>query len=408
MAKRKILVVGDYNVPTGYGYVNESIFDRIYENFDISVLACNYDGFKPVFPARFPVWACRSTYNLADFVPMIKNIKPDIIYTLNDGYVMPMYVEKLPEIFQAEKRPVWVQHVVFDGAPLGPWADSLNHADCLVFPTPWQQREVAKIYPHLKSNVIWHGVDKLYFPMKPEDKAKVKVGYYQDPNVFVFGMVGKNFQRKRFPELVESFAKFKKMLPEEEGKKVVLAVYTTEAHLTPDSFDILTMATHFGLNKTNRDVVFIRPTNRAFTHAEMNQLYNSFDVNCLFSYGEGYGLPINHACAVGIPSLVTDNSVMRDLQADMKCIHLVPPINQRTYWNNDLAHIRYLPDTNKGAEKMLELYSKLKPGAPPEFRDTQKMFALDFAKRRDWDIVAREWAELFQSIPIEFPNRGEI
>ena len=50
--KPKLLIWSDFLVPSGFGNVAKNLFDDLYKEFDVSVVAINYRGNTPATPKK--------------------------------------------------------------------------------------------------------------------------------------------------------------------------------------------------------------------------------------------------------------------------------------------------------------------------------------------------------------------
>ncbi len=387
--KTKVLYVGDYNRPTGFGEVSKNLLHRWMndDEFEFTVLACNYNGQSPVYPAHFPVYACHSDYALNEIAHVFDIVQPDILITLNDGYVMPSYVRQLGARLN---NCWWIGYVVFDGTPIARWREALKHIDLVVFPTEWQAQEMAKVMPDFKCAVVSHGVNlDVYKPVEKTGIKQYKMAALGEKNAdaFIFGMIAKNFERKRYPELIQAFAIFKYKSGIEFKRNPMLMLYQTTER---GEFNLENLAKIAGC-KDGDVAIITAPDNQGLTDNEMNLLYNSFDVNCLISIGEGFGLPTINAAACGKLTMAMNNSVQPSL-AKYFPMYLVPCDNQSPVWfGKDMEQIRFIPDCKKLAQAMCEVYVKMNE---PGFAEQIAKEAMTSAKEFTWDIMADDFMSL--------------
>lgn len=390
--KKKILFVGEYNYPSGFGEVSKNLLHRLdLEKYDITVLALNYNGHEPVFPALFPVYGTHSPYGINEIAKVFDQVKPDILWTLNDGYVMPNYVQTLGR--ERLNSCHWCSYIVFDGLPINmKWAEMTKHMDTVIFPTPWQRDEMKKVLPN-DYKIIWHGTSDKYFPLPEEEVRQYKKEMFGEEHQddFIFGMVARNFQRKRFPELIQAFGKFKNSMGIKFEKNPMLVLYTSDdarGEIRLNNVSVL------GGCKAGDVAVVIPPTAKGMSDEDMNKLYNCFDVNCLISIGEGYGLPTNNAASCGKLTMAMDNSVQPTLAKIFPMV-IVPNAMQPTFFPHDMEQNRYLPNIDVLAKHLELAYIKMQDKA---FADKVKTQALETAKELSWDNIVKEWEELFDSI----------
>jgi len=391
----KVLWVGDYNCPTGFAEVNKNILHRLVggDDFEFHVLAVNRECPDPVYPIYFPIYECKTTYALGEIAEVFDKVKPDILFTLNDGHVMPLYQKILGARLDTCS---WIGYITFDGTPIARWRDALNHMDAVIFPTEWQKQEINKIMPSLKCKVISYGVNTKIFKPVEKDIIKHYKKYMlgdQNEDAFIFGMVAKNFERKRYPELIQAFTIFKYKSGIKFTREPILVLCPTHAR---GQFNLENMAKIAGAK--DNDIVIIQ-TNSAFglPDEEMNLIYNMMDVNCLISIGEGYGLPTINAAACGKPTIAMDNSVQHELSKTFPMV-LVPTDGQPPTWfGMDMEQIRFTPNCKVLAQALADTYYNcVMEQDADEYNKGIYDMAFNAAKALDWDNIAPQFADVIK------------
>lgn len=383
--KSKVLWVGDYNVPTGFGEITENIVHNLNKDkYDIHVLACNYNGIRPIFPADFPVWGCHSSYAMEEIAMVFDKVEPDILITMQDGFVLPIYHQKLGKRVD---KCYWIAYPFVDGPETERWVGTLNYVNKTVVPTGYQKDLIKKydLTKNLDVSVIPPGFDgKTYYPFYPELVKMYKKSMFGEKNedAYVFGMVAKNFSRKRYPELIQAFGIFVDKFKDSFDRPPILVVYPTGQENA--CYSLARIAMQCGL-KDKENFFIVRPEAFILADSEMNELYNCFDCNCLISVGEGYGMPLNYAAALGKTSLVINNSVMPYLQKNLK-LELSEPLKQMTYMEHDLEQERHLPDIDHLVYDMFGIYkTKRQPDA-----ELQKFMRENML----WSHIVPKWEDI--------------
>ena len=354
---KKILFVGDYSAPTGFGQVLENIIKNLYDKFDITVLACNYTCSLPIntFNGKVKVYMARSNYGLAELPRLIRHINPDVVFTLNDGYIMPQYYAVMQNYIQ---NISWVSYVVFDGEPVDPkWGNFLRYIDKVIVPTKWQKDLLeGRFLPYDAVSVIPHGFDpEIYSPADEKDfieyrKQILKNVPKSTDDTFIVGMIAKNFNRKRWPEAIQAFAHFNETV----CKDSVFLCYTTHGFST-EEFDLNFIANTFGVG----DKVVLLGDAMPLSDEKMNALYNAFDLNMLLSIGEGFGLPTLYASAVGKHTIVYDNSVQEELSHYIPGSIVADANPEIIIFPNDGGNnVRKLPNIHSVKKHMTDIYRK--------------------------------------------------
>ena len=353
---KKILIVGDYSSPTGFGQVLENITKNLKEDFEITVLACNYNCSLPIqtFDGKVKVYIARSHYGLGEIKNLILALSPDILFTLNDGFVMPQYYYVLNEILN---KVCWISYIVFDGSPVdASWGYFLKYIDKIIVPALWQKELLEHNFlPKNSIDVIPHGFDAdVFYALKDEEIQKYRKQILSSipkttDDTFVMGMIAKNFFRKRWPETIQAFSYFCKTI----NNDAVLLCYTTNG-FSIEEFDIPMIAEAYGV----RDKVVILGDKLPLTDEKMNSLYNVFDLNLLISIGEGFGLPTLYASAAGRHTLVYDNSVQKELASYIPGSIVAEANPEKIIFPNDNKNIRFMPNINSLVKHMEEVYNK--------------------------------------------------
>lgn len=310
----KIFYVGDSpTVPTGFGQVSKNLLRRFMERgYEVEVMGINSFG-EPYDREEFPynIWPCdkgpiEMLYGYAKMWHIASRVKPDIIFFLNDPWVIERYLDHKPESF-ADAHVKYIAYYPIDSGPLKPhWAKMLTEKfDAQVCYSNFAERVIIDANEGKRPDnlyQIYHGVDtKTFFPVV-QGLARAKLGLPQDD--FIVGMVARNQYRKRFDILIKAFAEFTK-----NKKNVRLYLHTALADV---GFDILDIARQFNLD----DKLILTEDMRlpeGVPDWQLNLIYNTFDVNVLLSLGDGFGLPVAESMAVGCPQLVSDHSCLKEL-----------------------------------------------------------------------------------------------
>jgi glycosyltransferase involved in cell wall biosynthesis len=276
----------------------------------IAVLGVNHWG-EPYDPRKFPypIYPCdkgaapEQIFGHKKLWYLIQENKPDILFFLNDPWVISDYLNHKPDFI----NPKMVAYYPIDSGPLKPeWGKMLtDHFEAQVCYSHYaegviKQANGGKIPDNLHQ--IYHGVDtKVFFPFN-KDKARMMLGIPTD--AFVIGMVARNQFRKRFDLVINAFAKFAKDKPEAK-----LYLHTA---LKDIGFDIIDLARQHNIGDKLILTEDLGP-GKGVEEPELNLIYNSFDVNALISMGDGFGLPVAESMATGCPQVVSDHSCLREL-----------------------------------------------------------------------------------------------
>ena len=172
-----------------------------------------------------------------------------------------------------------------------------------------------------------HSIDPVFFEEMP-DRSDIRESYKWDDK-FVVGMVAANKGtipiRKSFPQVFEAFAEFHRKHPE------AMLYMHSERHPSY-GVDLPLMAERLGIPE---DAIAFVDEYRQIVGMGMPYMRNTFaafDVLMNPSMGEGFGVPIIEAQAVGTPVIVSDSTAMPELCHTGKIVGGIPYFtNQGVY-----------------------------------------------------------------------------
>ena len=311
----KIFFVGDSpTVDTGFGIVAKNLLSKFSAmGHEIIVLGVNHRG-EPYDQRKFPfpIYPTSGTnldemYGYSKFWILYEQIKPDIVFFLNDPWVISQYYASQPEKYPGmDKQTKTVAYYPTDAGPIKKeWINLLNKMDAQICYSNFAERVViesngGKRPPNLHQ--IYHGIDKSEFFPVNQSVARTMLKIPLDE--FVVGMVARNQYRKRFDLLIKAFSIFAKDKP-----KAKLYLHTAMHDV---GFDINELIDQVGLAQRVYLTRGLRP-DKGVPVKDLNIIYNTFDVNALISLGDGFGLPVAESMATGCPQLVSDHSCLREL-----------------------------------------------------------------------------------------------
>lgn len=286
-------------LPTGYGRViGKLAHSFVAAGHRITVVGMGDD--RPSQEASFrlvPIGARAPEDTIANFIAVES---PDVLFTLGD----PWMFELVPQIADL-CTTTWISYLALDGYPLpSEWANWIASCDIPVVFSPWAQSLVAAA-TKLRPEMIPHGVDTTAFA--PSDKTAAKSALGIDSDTFVVGCVAANQQRKNLPALIRAFS----FLARRETNALLYL------HTQPQGFwDIPELLGRFGVQSKSKLTPPSANGQLALSDAELVRLYNAFDVLCLPTMAEGFGLPVLESQACGVPALVTDFAASTELVAN--------------------------------------------------------------------------------------------
>lgn len=183
--------------------------------------------------------------------------------------------------------------------------------------------------------------------------------------------------------MCQGFAEFAKNKPEAK-----LYLHTAPKDV---GFDIADLVRQFDLSGKliiTKDLV--SPASGVSEKA-LNLIYNSFDVNCLISLGDGFGLPVAESMAAGCPQVVSGHSCLRELVED----HGGLTVNTiATFMNPQINTWGLLSDYRDLADKLEIMYGS------QELRKRFSQEAYEFITQPQfsWDYAAKEFNTIFRKV----------
>lgn len=389
----KILYYGDAPVvDTGFGIVAKNLLNRFAKmGHEIYALGINFYG-DPYDPKKFPypIWPCDkgptdSIYGYAKFWAIEEKVQPDIIFLLNDPWVIQRLLEFKPANWAREKTTKFVAYYPTDAEPLqASWVEMLNKFDAQVCYSKYAEEVVTKSNKGRRPKnlyQVYHGVDTEIF--KPVNMSLARRQTNIPDDLFVVGMVARNQYRKRFDIMCQGFAEFAKDKPDAR-----LYLHTAPKDV---GFDIANLVKQFDLGGKliiTKDLV--SPASGVPEKA-LNLIYNTFNVNCLISLGDGFGLPVAESMAAGTPQLVSGHSCLKELVDG----HGGLTVNTiATFMNPQINTWGMISDYRDLAEKLQIMYNS------EELRKRFSEEAYNFITQPQfsWDYAAEQFDTIFKKV----------
>jgi len=323
---KRILVVGDSPAtPTGFSTVILNIFKNLSKNFDIHQIGVNYYGDPHQVPWKMYPASLRGDIWGFSRIPEFVDKGMDLIFILNDVWVIARYLKEIKKAYGERKIPPIVVYFPVDSLDFDEnWFNDFDIVNQAVVYTEFGKEVCKAVAPNINFEVIPHGTDtdtffkinlskeeikKLLYPKLPE--------FYEDS--FIVLNANRNQPRKKVDVTLEGFKLFVENKP--ENIKIHMHMGLKDAGI-----DIVKMARK--LNIEQRLIVTNNSkTIQAVPLEKLNMIYNATDVGINTSWGEGWGLTSTEHAVVGVPQVVPNHSSCAELFAD--CGILIPI----AYWN---------------------------------------------------------------------------
>ena len=362
--KVKILAYCDFACATGFSTVATNILTELHNTgkYDVVVLGINHHGFLhpypfPVYPVGVAGSGDRDPYGRKWVAQMMKSQEYDILFTIQDSFILEFMAEVISDLRQKNPRMKWINYFPVDGLPKKKWLDAMALADYPVTYTKWAVEQCEKVCPEMQNKIryIYHGINtKDFFPLTLDDAQLFKSEYFGPlASKFLVVQVNRNQQRKDIPRGMVAFREFNKMHPE--------SVFYVHAAVVDHGWNLLDVAKTVGL-EPNVNICFpdnFGP-NQGFPVEIVNRIYNAADVVMSSTTGEGWGLAQTEAMACCKPVISPDNTACTEIMGDDRglLVKSGKDINLHTILPNDNEVVRPLIDINDMIAKLCFVHEK--------------------------------------------------
>ena len=232
--------------------------------------------------------------------------------------------------------------------------DMIDESDLTIFPTKWAYEYYRKRYDNVGyvPHSVQHGIEPLDIGRDqrpyslPSGTMMMNVGFAQD-------------WRKQTPLVLLLLSNYLKHDPS--------AFAYMHTQIT-SYYDNMYYAVHLNLPKSK--VIFPPNTDPGnylhnTTIDALNRLYNSADVYCNLSSSEGFDQTSLEAASLGIPVLVTDTPVRREVLSGFSNVHFV---KSHQWIPTPVSWFDYMPDMDDALGIMMRLNETGFKRAPPKFK----------------------------------------
>lgn len=311
MGKRKILLWADAPViPTGWGTVSKSILKYLKDEYDFVVLGVNYfgdphtSGYK-IYPAGIKTPG--DIYGITRLSDICSIEQPDIIWMINDIWVINQMINTIKEVYKNNKLPKLIVYFPVDAEDHDPmWYQNLDIVDKAVVYNSFGKKVATQARSDISYEIIGHGVDTdVFFRAFPSRKVAKQAIFSQFPELedkLIFFSGARNQPRKRLDMLMRGFAEFVK---NKNDALLYLHCEIVDAHI-----NIQRMAKILGIEDK---IIVSTGRKQKLTSQQLNLLYNACDVGINTSLGEGWGLPSVEHAATGALQIVPNHSALSEL-----------------------------------------------------------------------------------------------
>lgn len=384
--KKKLFIIADAAVDTGFATVTHNIIEHLYQRWDISVLAINYYGDPHAIQKKASLWSPTGLmqgdlYGFHRVKPLITNFEPDAVLVINDPWIAAEYTNTWKGTPGTK-----ILYTPVDATNIKPmFVEEINKGyDHVVGYTQFGVNELTHAGLSLPTTVIPHGVDrKMFFPM---DKAAVRKEAGLDPDWFIVQVVDRNQIRKRIDLAFYYFAQWVHMTDKPDTVKLYY-----HGALLDEGWDLGQLAKELGID--DRLILSHRNLNPAhgFAVDAMKLVYNVADVKISTTMGEGWGFTTMESMACGIANIVPEYSALGEwAQGGVQ----YTDISEIPLFNTKGINTRGgIPDM-KSTIRALEL---LYINAEERKRVAKAGYDLISQSRFTWNAVAQEFEHVFNT-----------
>ena len=371
---------------TGYGQQLKLVAPRLKAaGHELAVFAFYGHQGSPIDWNGIPIYgAVAQPFGQDVMAAHADNFRADIILSNMDTWVIE------PEMMFSHK---WVAWMPVDSEPCPPLVlEKTGKAFHRIVWTEFAKRELDKA--GLDYDYVPYGVDTEMF--KPADKVQAREIAHMPQEKFIVGLVAMNKgypSRKAFHQNIEAFKRFHDKHPDS-----MLYMHTLDgSRPNGESIDLKGFCLSLGLVE-NQDFLFADQYSYVLGYPDgaMNTLYNCFDVHCLVSMGEGFGMPQLEAQACGVPVICGDWTSMPEIcfsgwKVDKKEAERFYTL-QNTY--------QFLPHVDAIAEKLEAAY-QMRGNADysKRARDGAMKYNIDKVVEKHWLPVLEKISQKLQTAP---------
>lgn len=382
----KALFIADAVQPTGFSRVLHSILEYLPKDlYDIHILGVNYYGDPHEYPYKiYPAYIGGDVYGY-NRVQNFADQSFDLIFILNDIWIVGRYLEKIKESFK--KFPKIVSYSPVDSLYPNPvWFNEYDIVSQVVTYTEYGKKAIEYESPYVDVEVIPHGVDTKYFHRLEGTKQELKGKIYPKRddflNSFIVLNANRNQPRKRHDLSMEAF----KLFAEDKPLNVK---YYHHAGLKDMGIDIIRKAQQLGID--GRIILTNAEQNTQKVPIEyLNLIYNATDVGVNTSLGEGWGLVSVEHAVTGAPQIVPDHSALPEVFGDIGLYE--DTIANHTF--ETTCTVGRVPSAESIAEQFEKLYADQNLYNELSQKGIERFSSEEFS----WKKISNTWNELFLKV----------
>lgn len=373
--KPRLLVVCRYpEVKKGYGITLNAIYQTgiLQQYYEVHQLAWHYHGPETVWQ-QVQIYPddpqkTQHPWRLRD---LLYRLRPDNVLLHADAHFFLPYTQEL----MAWQGPVTGWFTVDyersqNPRPMRPLLQRCNHLLGLAdFGLQQLQKDARESWGKVPL-----GVDtRQFYPVNAARKQALRQVLGWPEGQFVFLCVANHFWRKGLEYTIAAFAALRRQAPALFARSLLYL----HCESSPDLIEYIQAEDLEGRVMISPQY---DPFKQPWATERLAQLYQAADAFVLTSLGEGFGMPLLEAQAVGLPIIVSDNSVTREVAPAaalyIRCPAVVMGKNaDRTVWLR-------APDPEHAAEQMALLMRS------PDLQTGLRQAGLKHARQQSWEQTA--------------------
>ncbi|MBT3878513.1 MAG: glycosyltransferase family 4 protein [Candidatus Scalindua sp.] len=408
--KPSILALGVNVTGSGFSRVLDTLMENLKTRYRIHYIGIGYRG-EPI-DKGWKIYPCNQEggdlFGRYQAQRFIEQNRPEIVFILNDIWVMEHYEPMLKE-FKDDLSIV--TYTPFDGAlkrdeMLIPFTVVDRFVVYKEFAKESTKRSLTRLsnklgnldFPEIE--VIPHGVDtKKFYPLVPsvdtlfkgEKRLKAKQSIFPNedhlPDSFIVLNANRPTERKRIDLTIEGFALFAQNKP----SNVLLCLHhgiisDSEREKVINTAKQCNIMDRLRLNPCNKESSYV-------DDQKMNIIYNACDVGINTSMGEGWGLVSFEHAATGAAQIIPRHSGSEDLwEEGAELVEPTGPSAKPAYVNYPLEMNVVSPENI--ATALEKLYQD------KEYLEAMSIAAYQTALKPqyDWKDIAWKWDSLFSNL----------
>ena len=325
---------------TGYGivsyYLGKGLMAR---GFDVSWIGIQYVTGRPIPYEGGKIYAG----DMPSVNQALRDFRPDVLIHIRDNWVF--LPNRFPQAYSFKQY--WdrykfkqINYTPVQSEPLPPdfMKTVSDEAHFTITMTKWGMNTLIRQGADVsKVDYLYHGVDRnVFHPTKSESHEGKR---------FIF--VGGNYDyRKNLPNLLHAFKLYKEKSGDKEAQLYL--------HTAPvGNYQLHVFMQYYGL-EFGKDVMFkdmeaVANLGYGVDSKTLNDWYNWADVFISMSVAEGFNIPPLEAKAVGLPTILTEMPVHREIYSRFKHSYFIA--SRKLYpmvWG-----FEWLPYVDKAVELMM-------------------------------------------------------